>query len=149
MNVRFFGCGKFGWLASESEDRELTPRETVFMERHRRVCAQCAKQEEATALALNMLRESSLESEDLNQAFDRRLLRRVRLQSLQLGLQNWSPALLGGVIAAVALVSALQILSRTDRLPIFRTGNADARRIELSFPEFPHIPIAERIPETR
>ena len=77
MKIRFFGCGKFGWLSSESEDRSLTPKEQLFMARHRDVCRPCSSKEEASALALNMLRESKLEADEPAVAFDRRLLRRV------------------------------------------------------------------------
>jgi hypothetical protein len=61
---------------------------------------------------------------------------------------DWSPALFGAAIAAVALISALQMLARSNELPIFRAGTSEAHRIRISSPEFPQIPIAERIVDT-
>ena len=145
MRARFFGCGKFGWLVSESEDRLLSAKEVSFLDRHRDVCWDCARREEATSLALNMLRESRLEPNGAETGFDIRVIRRVRLQTVRLSVQYWSPAIFGAAIAAVALVSALQMLARTSELPVFRTGASEARRIELGAPVIPDIPIADRI----
>lgn len=145
MRIRFFGCGKFGWLISEWEDRALTKKELKFLDEHRQVCSCCARREEATSLALNMLRESRLEPAAPQMSFDVRVIRRVRLQAVRLSMQYWSPAIFGAAIAAVALVSALQMLTRTNQMPIFRAGASEARRIQLGGPEIPDIPIADRI----
>jgi len=115
------------------------------MERHRAVCRPCSSKEEASALALNMLREAKLEADEPEVSFDRRLLRRVRVESVRSGLQYWAPALFGAAIAAVALVSALQMLARSTQLPIFRADQSEARRIQLGTPEFPEVRIADRI----
>jgi hypothetical protein len=147
VKLRFFGCGKFGWLASEAEDRVLTSKEELFMSRHRTVCRECAASEEDSSLALNMLREAKLEVEPAERSFDTRLIRRLRVQSVRMGMQYWSPAVFGAAIAAVALISALQMLARTHELPVFKTGQSEARRIHVGTPEFPEIPIADRIPE--
>ena len=96
-------------------------------------------------MALNMLRESRLEPSASGMGFDIRVIRRVRLQSVRLSVQYWSPALFGAAIAAVALVSALQMLSRTSELPVFRAGTSEARRIHVGGPQIPDIPIADRI----
>ena len=145
MKVRFFGCGKFGWLLSESEDRLLTSKEVRFLDRHRSVCRDCARTEEASSMALNMLRESRLDPSTSGSGFDIRVIRRVRLQTVRLSVQYWSPAIFGAAIAAVALVSALQMLARTSELPVFRAGASEARRIQLGGPVIPDIPIADRI----
>lgn len=146
--MRLFGCGKFGWLASEAEDRLLTSQEREFMARHRAVCPACVRQEEASALALNMLRESRLESPLPGGQYETRLMRRLRVQTVRIGMVDWSPAFLGAAIAAVALVSALQMLARSSELPVFRTGTSEARRIKLGSPAFPVLPIADRISDT-
>jgi hypothetical protein len=146
--MRFFGCGKFSWLASEAEDRLLTSKERAFMDRHRSACFSCARREEASALALNMLREARLDSQLPAPQYETRLLRRLRVQTLRMGMVDWSPALFGAAIAAVALISALQMLARSSELPIFRAGSSDARRIQVSSPEFPQIPIADRIADS-
>lgn len=92
-----------------------------------------------------MLRESSLVPDAPESGFDMRVIRRVRLQTVRLSVQYWSPAIFGAAIAAVALVSALQMLARTSELPVFRAGTSEARRIKLGGPVIPNIPIADRI----
>lgn len=145
MRFRCFGCGKFGWLASAAEDRPLTVDEREFMARHRSVCAECRRLEAETALALNMLRESRLETPDAGLGFNRRVMRRARISSIRAGLSYWSPAIYGASIAAVALIAALQLLSQPGRLPVFNQSGADARRIVVDSPIFPDLPIAHRI----
>lgn len=115
------------------------------MARHRAVCRGCARTEEAASMALNMLRESRIEPDTPETGWDVRVIRRVRLQSVRLSVQYWSPAIFGAAIAAVALVSALQMLARTSDLPVFRAGASEARRIQLGGPVIPDIPIADRI----
>lgn len=144
MRVRFFGCGKFGWLVSEAEDRELSGREQAFLDRHRSVCVPCAHREEASSLALNMLREASFDEADPGASFDVRLIRRVRVQTVRASFQYWSPAVCGAAIAALALVAGMQLLSRTHQLPVFQSGNSDARRIQISAPDFPELPLNGR-----
>jgi hypothetical protein len=145
MNIRFFGCGRFRWLAYESEDRPLTEREQAFLMRHRRVCQACARREEVTAFVLNMLREARMEAELPGESYDVRLLRRIRLEAARRSLRDWTPAAWGATIAALALLATLQLLGRSSDLPSFRTGASEALRIEIGLPDFPDIPIAERI----
>lgn len=149
VKVRLFGCGKFGWLSSEAEDRPLTAAELRFIERHKEVCPQCVAKEAASACALNMLREAKIEADVPEQSFETRLIRRLRVQSVRLGFHYWTPALFGAAIAAVALASALQLLARTHELPVFRAGHFEAKRIQVADPEFPSIRIAERISDSR
>jgi len=148
MKMRFFGCGKFNWLASEREDRDLTARELRFLARHRSVCDVCAKGEEAASMALNMLRQARLEDTEASPRFNRRVIRRFRLSNIRGSFQYWSPAVYGAAIAAVALIAALQLLARSSQLPVFRAAGADARRIQVDSPVFPTVPIANRIRST-
>jgi hypothetical protein len=145
MKVRFFGCGRFAWLASESEDRELSEAEVRFMGLHREVCPSCARREEASTLALNMLREARLEAVEPDAAYDVRLIRRWRVQNMRSSVRYWSPAVLGAAIAAVTLISALQMFARSSELPVFSAGASEARRIPVERLEIPNIPIAHRI----
>ncbi len=115
------------------------------MARHRLVCRECALGEEASAMALNMLREARLEDGGSGHGFNRRVLRRFRLSSMRGSFQYWSPAIYGATIAAVALIAAIQLLARSSELPVFRAAGADARRIHLDAPLFPSGPIANRI----
>ena|SRR5687767_5872624 len=96
-------------------------------------------------MALNMLRESRMEPEAPGNGFDIRVIRRVHLQAVRISFQYWTPAIFGGAIAAVALISALQMLARTSEMPVFRAGTSEARRIQIGVPEIPNIPIADRI----
>ena len=53
MKLPVSRCGRFKLLLSEGEDRELTPRESHFMERHRSTCAKCKREESSQFLSLN------------------------------------------------------------------------------------------------
>ena len=110
-------CERFSRLASEAEDRDLKPSEQRFMEAHRDECAPCRQVEMSSACALNMLRGMSYSDEDLDisPAFDERIIRKVRLNSVREGLRYWSPAAIGAGIACVALFAALHAATRISR----------------------------------
>ena len=109
--MKGLGCRRFARLLNELADREATAREDAFLGRHRAVCAACRKEETAAALSLDLLRGAVFEAE-VSDAFDRRVLRRARTQRVQDGLRYWSPALLGGTVAAALLLAAVQTLTR-------------------------------------
>jgi len=96
-------------------------------------------------MALNMLREAKLDAENPGDSFDARLIRRVRVQAVRASMQYWTPAVCSAAIAAIALVAGLQLLGRTADLPVFSPGAADARRIQVSAPDFPVLPLRDRI----
>ena len=105
------GCRRFGRLLNELADREPTAREDAFLQRHRTICSRCRLEERAAAFSLDLLRGASFEAE-VEDSFDRRVIRRVRAQSVREGFRYWSPALLGGVVAAGLLLAAVQALTR-------------------------------------
>ena len=104
-------CGRFGRLLSELADREATPRETAFLERHRSVCASCREDEAAATLSLGLLRDCTFAVE-VPDSFDRRILRRTKIQTVRDGFRYWSPAFTGGLVAAGLLLAAVQALTR-------------------------------------
>lgn len=136
LKFRLFGCGKFGWLSSEAHDRELDPKERAFMERHKAVCPECARQEDQRHMALNMLRMAALEPE-IAPSFDERVLRRHKVESVRASIRYWSPAVLGGSIAAMAMLAALQLISEPSQLPVMRAAGYQSRRLSTETPLIP------------
>ncbi|MEA2554533.1 MAG: hypothetical protein QOJ65_2709 [Fimbriimonadaceae bacterium] len=111
-NSRLFGCGKFKWLSIERFDRSLTPKEDGFYRKHREVCFTCMRYEQQGLNAMNMLNSAALEPE-ISENFDERVLRNLRVSRRPVSLAYWSPAFAGAAVAVLALVAALQLLSRT------------------------------------
>lgn len=109
--MKSLGCRRFGHLLNELEDREATPRESAFIQRHRLKCTSCRAEEEAACMSLDLLRGSSFVP-DIVPSFDRRVLRRARVTMLRDGVRYWSPALLGGAVAAGLLLAAVQALTK-------------------------------------
>lgn len=142
MSFRLFGCGKFQWLSSESEDRELTDHEIAFIERHKKVCRECARKEDQRVMALNMLRNAAF-SVDVPTRFNEKVLRRHRVESVRAGLAYWSPALVGGAIAFVAMLAAMQLIASPSNLPTFRSAGAESHRARLEAPVIPTLDRAD------
>lgn len=136
MKIRLFGCTKFGRLVSETQDRLISDRERRFMERHRAVCVQCRRKERDSDLALNMLRLAAFEVEAEPQ-FDQRVIRRHRLDNVREDIRYWSPTTWGAAFAVMAILAALQMVSRSSQLPVFHTPGSDARRVEVETPIIP------------
>ena len=109
--MRSLACRRFGRLLSELADREPTLRETSFLDLHRDCCTECRKQERAASYSLDMLRDCAFSTE-VEDSFDRRVIRRARVQSVRDGFRYWSPAFTGGLVAAALLLTAVQVLTR-------------------------------------
>lgn len=135
MSVRLFGCKKFGRLLNEREDRLLKDSEIGFLAKHRSVCPACKKEEAASVLSLNMLRAAAME-EAPAEHFDERLLRRIRVSRVKESLGYWTPALLGGGIACVALFVTLHLLSQPTRAGSVTLPAGEALRSSHAFPSF-------------
>ena len=110
MNLRVFGCKRFGRLSSEQEDRTLTASEERFLEKHRRVCEECSQIERTSCNALNMLRMATLEPE-VAPLFEDRVIRRLKVQQVKESLNYWSPALVGAGIACIVIFVTLHLAS--------------------------------------
>lgn len=130
MNPARFGCHKFRRLSNEKHDRELSQAEKNFLDRHRSACAPCRSAETDGALALNMLRQFALEADEpCTLQFEERVIRRWRVQHVREGVGYWSPALMGAIVAGVAVLAALQLVTRSSELPrVTLPGTAEALR---------------------
>lgn len=109
--MKSLGCRRFGRLLNELADREATPRESTFLTRHRMACDLCREEEEAACLSLDLLRGAVFD-EYVEPSFDRRVLRRARVAMVRDGVRYWSPALVGGLVAAGLLLAAVQALTK-------------------------------------
>ncbi len=137
MIIRKFGCKRFEILASESLDRGLVPAEFRFMSQHREACARCRQSETSRVMALNMLRESAIPAQ-ADDSFDRRLLRRARLQSAREQVSYWSPAAVGATVALVLVLAAVQLVSKPNGLPENNSPAGEAR-LSSSLPAVPDL----------
>jgi hypothetical protein len=126
--MRIFGCSRFKKLASEALDRNLTPTEEAFVQRHRKACAECNEFQSQSSMAMNFLRSGAIEV-DVNPQFEERVIRKLRVQTTRESLRYWSPALAGAFIAGLAVVAALQMITRSAELPHVRFLGGEARRI--------------------
>lgn len=138
MNLRLFGCGKFRFLSNEALDRSLKPGEQRFMERHRAACSTCHQAELNQHLALNMLRASALTPEP-EDSFDRRLVRRVRLQGVRDQFGYWSPTAIGATIATVLVLALLQVVARPGGVPERNNPAGAAMRSDTRLPSIPDL----------
>jgi hypothetical protein len=57
-----------------------------------------------------MLRSASIEPE-LPRTFDRRVIRRVQVQTVRESLSYWTPAIVGCVLAFIAIFSSLDLIA--------------------------------------
>lgn len=117
------GCRRFGRLLNELADREATESESRFLERHRGVCSDCRKEEEAACLSLDLLRGAVFETDD-EPLYERRIVRRARTIMVRDSLRYWSPALIGGTVAAGLLLAAVQALTMPLRPGTVSEGTA-------------------------
>lgn len=140
MKGRLFGCSKFRRLTSDRMDRALSERQVRFLDRHRVVCGECARAEEASHDAMKMLRLAILEPET-DPAFDHRVLRRARLQGVRAQFGYWSPAVFGAAIAGIAILAALQMIADSSRLPAIRVPGANGPEMTRRDPEFPRLDV--------
>ncbi len=133
MINRFFGCGRYRWLAYEALDRDLSEHEQEFFAQHEASCRRCEQHMAKGFAALNMLRGQALEASP-KASFDERVLRRYRVISVRSSLRYWSPAMIGAAVAGLVILAALQMISTTSQLPAFSAPRGEAR---LSTPAFP------------
>jgi hypothetical protein len=129
--MNLFPCSRFKKLASEELDRLLTPKELAFLEGHRSTCESCSSVHAQSSLAMNFLRASAIEVE-VHPQFEERVIRKLRVQTTRESLRYWSPAVAGAFIAGLAVIAALQIITRSAELPHVRFLNGEAHRITTS-----------------
>jgi len=109
-------------------DRELSPREEAFLQKHRLACADCNCAQSQSSIALNFLRAATIEV-DVHPQFEERVIRRLKVQRTRESLRYWSPAVAGAFIAGLAVVAALQMITRSSDLPHFRIPGAESEII--------------------
>lgn len=119
-------CRRFSRLLSEERDRSLTQAEADFMIDHRLSCSQCGEALRLNDLALDDLRDATINPTP-SENFDDRILVAVREGRTSLGFGYWSPALIGAAIAGIAILSALTILTRSAGSPVRRSPFGEAK----------------------
>jgi hypothetical protein len=124
------GCSKFKKLVSDELDRVLSQEEDAFVQRHRNTCADCSEFQAQSSLALNFLRSSAMDV-DVNPTFDERVIRKLRVQGTRDSIRYWSPAVAGAFIAGLAVVAALQIITRSAELPHVQMPGGLSRRVTI------------------
>lgn len=137
-------CRRFERLTNDALDRDLTDSELGFVESHRCRCSSCQHREESSAFALNMLRSSAVEPE-VDDSYDRRLLRRFHTQTARDGFSYWSPVALGATLAMVGILAALHVALAPDKLPEHGTAASEARRADTGFPAVPDLPSTPKL----
>jgi len=135
VKSRVFGCRKYRKLCYDRRDRWLAPKEMSFMSRHEAVCPTCERRMQVAVVALNMLRQETLEA-GTRPNFDERVLRRFKVESMRLSLNYWSPALIGAAVGGLVVLAAMQMIAQSSHLPSFRVPAGEAR---LSSPAFPNL----------
>jgi hypothetical protein len=132
--MRVFGCAKFKRLANEELDRDLRTAEIDFMEKHRLVCTACDEVQSQSSLAMNFLRAGVMEV-DVHPQFEERIIRKLRVQTTRESIRYWSPAVAGAFIAGLAVIAALQMITRSAELPHTRFPYVESHRVTTARPD--------------
>ncbi|HTQ09014.1 MAG TPA: hypothetical protein VMI31_02980, partial [Fimbriimonadaceae bacterium] len=106
----------------------LTPGEEAFLHKHRQVCVECDDAASQSSVALNFLRAAAIEVE-VHPQFDERVIRKLKVQRTRESLRYWSPAVAGAFIAGLAIVAALQMITRSSDLPHLRMPGAESEMV--------------------
>lgn len=120
-------CKRFQKLWYDQDARSLSRHEERFLSQHRQHCPDCRAFEQSSQDALSVLRLAALEPE-VSPAFEERILRKVRVQTVRDSLGYWSPALVGAGIACVAIFAALQIAATPAQLKSATLPSGEAKR---------------------
>lgn len=142
--MTWFGssCKKFSYLLNQMEDRDLKPAEERFFDGHLSNCQNCVVLLEGTE-GLNLLRSMGQEPVEISHGFTDRVLRRAHLDSKRSSVAYWSPAIVGGVIACIAVFTALQMIARPSQMPVFSTPSVETR-LNVAEPLIPAIDFDSR-----
>jgi anti-sigma factor RsiW len=114
----------------------LSPRDQEFFDRHLNACERCRAEARLSAASLDLLRSAALEVE-VTDSFEDRLVRLARNRAAAESLRYWSPALIGAALAGIAMLAALQIVTRGSSLPPVNVPGAETRRYERPNPYAP------------
>ena len=141
MRLFLSPCSKFRHLLNASDDRPLLASEAMFMACHEERCSKCSRYETSSD-GLNLLRTAGLDANP-TPGFTDRTLRLVRIQAGRTTFNYWLPDIAGGVIACVALVSALQMISRPQAMPTFMKSGVESRKIDISETMIPSLDLSK------
>lgn len=138
-------CDRFSRLLSERADRDLTPAEARFFDRHMAECPGCAREAGISGLSLDILRTLRVEETE-SSGFEDRVVSVWKQTRLRRDLGYWSPALVGAAVSAIALVAVLNATARTPKSGYQAPATSEARRLTIDqrFPELGPIPLSNR-----
>lgn len=126
-------CRLITWLERHAETRWVGGAVRGWVESHQTACRTCGDRMNSMNLALDMLRSQTLEP-TASPSFDQRVARMVKLDRVRHSLAYWSPALVGAAVAALVLLTAIQIVSGPSTVPIIEFGKERAPEAKNSRP---------------
>ncbi len=130
--MRRLACSKFQRLSLQARDRSLTESESCFVGAHRKSCVACLATERETVCALDLLTSTRYEVV-VDDAFNARVLRMVKVTSGKDSWAYWSPAVVGAAIACVALIASLQLISKTSDSHRVDVSVSEAHRVKTTY----------------
>ena len=134
MSLLGLRCARFRALLNDSQDRDLSSKERSFVQDHRARCEGCRRAQDSLQTSLNMLRSAAIDAAPANN-FDKRLIRRLHVQTVKDGFSYWSPALVGCTLAFFAVFTALDLLSVRGPAPSYKLQSGQAS-IHRHYPRF-------------
>ncbi len=111
--MKHFARRRFWSSVRDHEPVEWTPEELQLVADALVDDPELAALFEAETSAVDALRTAD-EGYDPGEAFNTKVLRRWRVEQNR-GIAYWSPALIGAGVAALAILAALQMISRAER----------------------------------
>lgn len=124
-------CRKCHRLRKKRAMSSLSQFEEQWMRNHWQECVDCAAAEAAEMQAMCALRASSQAEVEVASDFDEKLVRRLRLDRGSRTLAYWSPVVVGAVLAGIAGLALIQVVSfRPEPRPAVLEGR-EARRVDL------------------
>lgn len=129
---------RFWRTLQAADERELNASELIFLNACRQDDPVVAAEEEAQQVCLAALRACVIEPDD-DPTFDRRLMRRYRIERMKARAEYWSPAVVGAAVAAIAVLAFLQVLTGPSNLRTIDTSRSEVhntRPERVFFPEF-------------
>lgn len=128
----FNECARYRRLKMLSEDGQTSPKQEAFVARHESSCSRCAADHALTECAMDFLRANAIEPEP-DPTFESRFIRRWRVEQRSRVVSYWMPAVVGAVVASVALLAVIQILFASPAKP---EVDIKGREAQLNIPSY-------------
>ena len=128
----FNKCARYRRLKLLSEDGRTSPRQEAYVVDHEQTCSKCTAEHSLTESAMEYLRTSAIEPTP-DPTFESRFIRRWRVERRSRVVSYWMPAVVGAVVASVALLAVIQILFSS---PIKRSIDLQGREAQLNIPSY-------------